>query len=193
MANDTSLGVGYYPLSRLENLILEIESDLYFNFSKKNLWLGSDIKILAFFDGIHVRITMCLPQIANYVKDQSEYKNNLAIARKYIIAIIKKHRFSKISLSINTRDNFELNELYLTAIGSSVESGDEGLVGRGNRVNGLITPMRPMSMEGACGKNPVYHIGKLYYLAANKIAKKIYDKYNRQFLIFSVKRIVNIS
>jgi len=177
LANDTSLGVGFYPLSNLENLILDIENSLYYNFSKKNLWLGSDIKILAFFDGYFVRITMCLPQIANYVKSQLEYKKNIEIAKKYILAIVKKHKFDKVSLDVNTRDNFELNELYLTAIGSSIESGDEGLVGRGNRVNGLITPMRPMSMEGACGKNPVYHIGKIYYLAANIIAKKIYNKY----------------
>lgn len=61
-----------------------------------------------------------------------------------------------------------------TAIGSSIESGDEGLAGRGNRINGLITPLRPMSMEGSYGKNPVYHIGKVYYLQAFLISKKVY-------------------
>ena len=68
--------------------------------------------------------------------------------------------------------------MYLTVTGSSIESGDEGLVGRGNRINGIISPTRLMSMEGACGKNPVYHIGKIYYVTANEISKKIYNKFN---------------
>ena len=38
--------------------------------------------------------------------------------------------------------------------------------------------MRLMSMEGACGKNPVYHIGKVYYVAASEISRKIYEKFN---------------
>lgn len=33
---------------------------------------------------------------------------------------------SDISVYLNTRDNYEKNDLYLTAIGSAVESGDEG-------------------------------------------------------------------
>jgi S-adenosylmethionine synthetase len=46
-------------------------------------------------------------------------------------------------------------------------------VGRGNRVNGLITPYRPMSLEAAAGKNPVSHTGKLYNLLAERIAGRI--------------------
>jgi S-adenosylmethionine synthetase len=68
------------------------------------------------------------------------------------------------------RDIPDRDELYLTYTGSSIESGDEGVVGRGNRVTGLITPLRPMNIEGASGKNPVYHVGKLYNLAAQRIA-----------------------
>jgi S-adenosylmethionine synthetase len=71
------------------------------------------------------------------------------------------------------RDLPEQDELYLTYTGSSIESGDEGVVGRGNRVNGMITPLRPMSVEGASGKNPVYHVGKLYSLAARRLAERL--------------------
>ena len=71
---------------------------------------------------------------------------------------------------LNARDVPEKDELYLTYTGSSIESGDEGVVGRGNRVNGLITPLRPMNLEGANGKNPVYHVGKLYNIAAQRLA-----------------------
>jgi S-adenosylmethionine synthetase len=71
------------------------------------------------------------------------------------------------------RDIPDRDELYLTYTGSSIESGDEGVVGRGNRVTGLITPLRPMNIEGASGKNPVYHVGKLYNLAAQRIATRL--------------------
>lgn len=49
-------------------------------------------------------------------------------------------------------------------------------MGRGNRVNGLITPYRPMSLEAAAGKNPVTHVGKLYSLMANRIAHAVVDE-----------------
>ena len=119
-------------------------------------------------------ITLCIPQIANYVKSEVEYKNNLVKAKKAIRDMARELKIKKLELAINTRDNFKATELYLTATGSSIESGDEGLVGRGNRVNKIISPTKPMSIEGACGKNPVYHIGKLYYLASHHLAQKIY-------------------
>ena len=178
VSNDTSMGVGYAPYSKLEQLVLDIEGKLNGEkFRKLNPWVGSDIKIMAFRHKDVFDITICVPQIASHVKDVQQYRNNLDYVRKTIEDIAKEAEIQSFNLSINTRDNFENSELYLTAIGSSIESGDEGFVGRGNRVNGLISPMRLMSMEGACGKNPVYHIGKLYYVAANKISKKIYEKY----------------
>lgn len=57
--------------------------------------------------------------------------------------------------------------------GLSAEMGDDGQVGRGNRVNGLITPGRPMSLEAAAGKNPAAHVGKLYNVLAHVTAHAI--------------------
>lgn len=176
-SNDTSLGVGYAPYSILEQLVLKIEGTLNNEFKKQNPWIGSDIKIMGIRDYKHFGITMCIPQIADHVKSVEEYKFNMDRARYKIFEIAKELDIDDLELNFNTRDNFTTMELYLTAIGSSIESGDEGLVGRGNRVNGIISPTRPMSMEGACGKNPVYHIGKVYYVTANEISKKIYDKF----------------
>ena len=59
-----------------------------------------------------------------------------------------------------------------------MENGDDGSVGRGNRVNGLITPYKPMSMEAAAGKNPVNHVGKLYNVLSLYIARDIYHNTN---------------
>lgn len=177
MSNDTSLGVGYAPISLLEKLILKIEGDLNSNkFRKNHLWIGSDIKVMGLRNKEKFYFTICIPQIAKHVKNLNEYTNNLSMAKKYIDNIITKHGIKNYELHLNTRDNYQLIELYLTAIGSSIESGDEGLAGRGNRVNKLISPTKPMSMEGSCGKNPIYHIGKIYYVAAFDLANKIFEK-----------------
>lgn len=187
-SNDTVLGVGYAPFSTLEKLLINIESFLNNeSYKKKNPWIGSDIKIMGFRNFDHFFITLCIPQIGNFVRNLNDYKNNIKKTRKDIEDIIKKYNIRNYKLSINTRDNYRLRELYLTAIGSSIESGDEGLAGRGNRVNGLISSTRPISIEGCCGKNPVYHVGKLYYIAAFEIADKIFKKFkiNNELFIAS--------
>jgi S-adenosylmethionine synthetase len=38
--------------------------------------------------------------------------------------------------------------------------------GRGNRVGGLITPCRPMTLEAAAGKNAAMHVGKSYSIVS---------------------------
>jgi S-adenosylmethionine synthetase len=63
--------------------------------------------------------------------------------------------------------------MYLTVLGTSAEGADGGQVGRGNRVNGLISLHRPMSTEAAAGKNPVSHVGKIYNLLAHQMAARI--------------------
>ena len=80
------------------------------------------------------------------------------------------------NISINTRDNLENDDLYLTLTGSAVESGDEGAVGRGNRSCGFIPFCRNISLEAPCGKNPVYHTGKLFTVIGNIISNRIYNQ-----------------
>lgn len=137
--------------------------------------------------GEELGLTICIPQIGRYVNNAKEYKNNLEIIEQEIHSFVEnKDLRYKFNLSMNTRDDFNTLELYLTAIGSSIESGDEGLVGRGNRVNGLISSTRPYTMEGLNGKNPVYHTGKLYYVISRSIADEIYNQTghaNQVFLI----------
>ncbi len=58
---------------------------------------------------------------------------------------------------------------------TSVEMGDDGATGRGNRGNCLITPMRPMSIEAIAGKNPVNHVGKIYNVIAQQVAEETGD------------------
>ncbi len=83
---------------------------------------------------------------------------------------------TRASVRVNVADEPAEQRFYLTVTGSSAECGDDGQTGRGNRVNGLITPGRPMTMESVAGKNPVTHVGKLYNVAASLIAERIVDE-----------------
>lgn len=190
-SNDTSVGVGYAPSSTLEIVGLEIEASLNSDeYRKENPWIGSDIKIMGVRNNDKYYFTICIPQVAKHVVNLDNYIENLSKARKHIENILSNNKINveDSELFVNTRDNYDLAELYLTATGSSIESGDEGLAGRGNRVNKLISPTKPMSMEGSCGKNPVYHIGKIYYVAAFKLANKIYEKLGMENEVYLISQ-----
>lgn len=188
VSNDTSIGCSYAPLSIFEQAMFNIEQYLNSQKLKDEFpWIGTDIKIM----GVRVKnkksITICVPQIAKYVPSQSTYKENTEIIKSLIKEYLHDiYSDNDVELFINTRDNYEKQDIYLTAIGSSIESGDEGLVGRGNRINGLITPLRPMSIEGVCGKNPVYYVGKMYNIVAFNIANRLYDETNQANEVFLV-------
>lgn len=79
------------------------------------------------------------------------------------------------TVEINCLDVPERGEagLHLTVTGSSCENGDSGQVGRGNRVNGLISFLRPQTMEAWAGKNPITHVGKIYSFAAQSLARRV--------------------
>lgn len=72
-----------------------------------------------------------------------------------------------------------LDGIYLSLLGTSAEDADSGQVGRGNRVNGLISMNRPMGTEAAAGKNPVSHVGKIYNFLAHHLAREIYQSTDR--------------
>jgi S-adenosylmethionine synthetase len=86
--------------------------------------------------------------------------------------------FDLVDVQLNTLDvkGRGLGGLYLTVLGTSAESGDSGQVGRGNRVNGLISLNRPFCSEAAAGKNPVSHVGKIYNFLTFRIAERVYKE-----------------
>ena len=176
VANDTSYGVAYAPLSALEQAILATEAYLNDISTKSQYpWLGTDIKLMGVRLESEVHLTVCIPQIARYVSSLTAYKENLATAVELILTIAQPYLAEvPIQLSLNTKDNYDDMNLYLTVTGASL-SGDIGVVGRGNRVNGLITANRPMSLEGAAGKNPRYYSGIIYNLAARYISEQLYQ------------------
>ena len=189
--NDTSTTVSYFPMSKLEKLVLDIEQTLNYKKKKKQFpWIGTDIKVMGIRKKNNIEITSCVPLVAKYVKDVEDYKekiNNVEV----MIEKISERYFAKenIKVFLNTRDNYENNDLYLTAIGSAIESGDEGAVGRGNRSRGVIPFCRNFSMEASCGKNPVYHTGKLFTAIGDAISEQIYAKYKLENVVYCTSKM----
>lgn len=136
------------------------------------------MKLMGYWDGSAADVVLCVPQKSSHVSSRACYLDNkhTVLGECERLASLRLPD-APVRFRLNVRDVPEKDEFYLTYTGSSIESGDEGVVGRGNRVNGLITPLRPMNMEGANGKNPVYHVGKLYNLAATRLARRLHTEY----------------
>jgi len=174
LANDTSFGVGYAPLSSLERLVLAIESQINGRDRERHrpAW-GEDIKVLAVRSADRVEITLACAMIGRFVSNIEEYLEQKILLEKLVRDLAIAHGFPTCNVGVNTADSISSGGIYLTVTGTSAEAGDDGQVGRGNRVNGLITPCRPMSLEAAAGKNPVSHVGKIYNVLARDIAEAI--------------------
>lgn len=178
LANDTSIGVGFAPLTDTEKLVLETERLLNSReFKAKLPEIGEDVKVMGLRIGEDVRLTIASALISSLVDDKDHYLNVKEEIRNKVLDLATKVAPGlSVDVTVNAADKPEHGIFYLTVTGTSAEHGDDGATGRGNRANGLITPMRPMTMEATAGKNPVSHIGKLYNVLANKIAERIYSE-----------------
>ncbi len=173
LSNDTSFGVGFAPLSDTERLVLESERFLTLKLKKKMPALGEDVKVMGYRAGEKVRLTVAAALVDRSIRDGDEYQNICAQITDKLADQAAKLTHREVQIDVNTADDPELGRYYLTVTGCSMEAGDDGSVGRGNRANGLITPCRPMSLEASAGKNPVNHVGKIYNLLGNLIAADI--------------------
>ncbi len=174
LSNDTSFGVGYAPFDDLENVVYHVEKRLNDKeFKKTHPEVGEDIKVMGVRVGEKIKITIACAFVDRFVKDINDYVEKREKVRKTALEVAKEFTEREVEVDINTGDDVENANVYITVTGTSAEAGDDGEVGRGNRVNGLITPYRPMSLEAAAGKNPITHVGKLYNITANEIAKEV--------------------
>jgi S-adenosylmethionine synthetase len=173
LANDTSFGVGFAPLSDTERLVLEFERFLTLKLKKKLPALGEDVKVMGYRQGAKIHITVAAALVDSAMKDATEYRSVCDEIHDKLAGVAAKLTRREVSIDVNTADDPELGRYYLTVTGCSMEAGDDGSVGRGNRANGLITPCRPMSLEASAGKNPVNHVGKIYNILGNVIANEI--------------------
>jgi S-adenosylmethionine synthetase len=173
LANDTSCGVGYAPLSPLESAVYALERYLNGRPMKSvHPEIGGDIKVMGVRTDDAAHFTVALAFLGAHLGNARDYllkKSHLCEAAS---TFARAAFGGEATVEINTAD-LPPDRLYLTVTGTSAEAGDDGQAGRGNRANGLITPDRAMTMESLAGKNPVNHVGKLYNLAAGLVAEDI--------------------
>lgn len=174
LANDTSIGVGYAPMSALERLTLAIEKHLNGpDHAGEHPAQGEDVKVMGIRRGGSVQVTVACAMIGRHLRGIDDYLAEKAAVEQTVRLLVAEHGFAKCQTAINSADDLDRGTVYLTVTGTSAEAGDDGQVGRGNRVNGLITPYRPMSLEAVAGKNPVTHVGKIYNIVARDVAEAI--------------------
>lgn len=174
LANDTSCGVGYAPLSTLERSVLMAERALVSRATTTaHPALGEDVKVMGVRRGERLDFTVACALIGRHLQGIDDYLEGKRMVQQVVRSAVASDEL--IDVAVNTADDPAAESVYLTVIGTSAEAGDDGQAGRGNRANGLITPGRAMTMESVAGKNPVTHVGKLYNVAAGRIAAELVD------------------
>jgi S-adenosylmethionine synthetase len=173
-ANDTSCGVGFWPLTAVEAAVLRADQALTGPAAHGACpALGEDIKIMAVRRDERLTLTVAAAMIGAELADLDGYMTaKLAVADRVATAA-----GIPAEIAVNAADDPMRGSVYLTVTGTSAEAGDDGEVGRGNRANGLITPYRPMTMEAVAGKNPINHVGKVYNIVADRIAREMHRQY----------------
>jgi len=176
LANDTSFGVGFAPLSETERITLELEKYINGKLKRTMPEVGEDIKVMSYRDKDKINVTVAAAMVDSEIPNAEHYINSIAELKEVLTKYARRFTQREVNISVNTADNYKDGIFYLTVTGLSMENGDDGSVGRGNRSNGLITPFRFMSLEATAGKNPVTHVGKLYNILATEIAEEIAKK-----------------
>lgn len=176
LSNDTSIGIGYAPLSRLERAVQMIARRLNGGeVRRRSPEIGTDIKVLGIRNAAAASFTIAVAFVDRHLRDARHYLEAKAKVAALARDAAAAAGFAEPEVAVNAGDDAAAGSFYLTVTGTSAEAGDDGQAGRGNRVNGLITPFRPMSIESCAGKNPITHVGKLYNIAAGLIAQTIVD------------------
>jgi len=173
-SNDTSFGVAYAPLDSLERVVYETERFVNSPYMRKRLpEVGEDVKVMGLRSGREIKLTLAVAMVSKLIPDLDHYISVKEQLKKELEDFVARKSDLPVEIYLNNADRPDLGVVYITVTGTSAEMGDDGETGRGNRINGLITPSRPMSLEATAGKNPVSHIGKIYNVMAVVIANKV--------------------
>ena len=172
LANDTSCGVGFAPLTELERVVLAVERNSNTpDFKTEWPATGEEIKVMGVREHDEITLTISCAFIGRFIKDIGGYRDAKHRLQTAVLETARSICGRDVAARVNAAD--DSRSAFLTVSGTSAEAGDDGQTGRGNRANGLITPCRPMTLEASAGKNPITHVGKLYNAAASRLAAAV--------------------
>lgn len=182
LCNDTSFGVGYAPMTDGDMKVLALR-DAMDALIRKGLGdvpagiVGENYKIMFTPRTLTISAPIYAKQVQNK-EEYAEYKRRI----EFVLSEVAK-------TPVVFNPDFDSGFPWLTLTGSAIEAGDDGQVGRGNRANGLITPLRPMTLEAVSGKNSFNHIGRIYTIRAFQRAEQIYRETGKAVGVVLVGRI----
>jgi len=175
--DDTSIAVAYGPLSPSERLVLNIERHLNSRSVQSRLpMIGPDIKIMLARIKQNVEITIACAFIGSELEDVEDYLRAKDLVAKEARGILEASELAG-TVIVNPDDVASEKLVYITVTGSSIEHGECGFSGRGNRANGLISPLHWMTIEATKGKSLINHPAKLYSLASQELCDKVLFKF----------------
>ena len=179
-ANDSSVGIGWAPLTETEKLVLETEQWLNAPSTKAKFpESGEDVKVLGVRRKRKLELTIAVAFVDRFVANEKRYFERKEALRAELLTHLapRLRTLDSIDARLNVLDTpgKGVDGGYLTVLGTSADGADSGAVGRGNRVNGLTSFLRPSSHEAAAGKNPRSHTGKIYNLLAYQTARLIHE------------------
>lgn len=180
-ANDTSAAVGFAPFTLTEQVVFSVERFMNSaEFKQQFPETGEDIKVMGFRHRRELHLTIAVAFVDRFVKDCGTYferKEELSESLFRYLKPLQQH-YNTVKVDINALDDPQRanDGMYLTVLGTSAEGADSGQVGRGNRVNGIISLNRPQGTEAHAGKNPASHVGKIYSYFSSHLAQQIYSR-----------------
>lgn len=174
-ANDTAFCAAHWPPTPAESIAYRLER--YFWEEKDGFAvprfpeIGQDIKVLVLRQGKYLEATLCVPTISVHTTSYGHYQD---ILKRHELKLqeLAEDIVSSCQLDVSVRIN-PYQRLFMLGIGSCIECGEEGLVGRGNTIAGIISSHRIHTQESWAGKNPVYHTGRVLGYLTWKLARAV--------------------
>ena len=177
-ANDTSVGVGFAPVTETERLVVDAERFLNGSSLKKRFLPPGRTSRCSGCAGIgRSTLTVAIAFVDRFVADEGSYFEAKPRIREELSAYLSE-RFEgldELEISINALDQPGNRRV------RRIPDGDRHLggvgrqrqVGRGNRLGGFTSATRPSSAEAVAGKNPRGHVGKIYNELCRVAAERI--------------------
>jgi S-adenosylmethionine synthetase len=189
-ANDTSVCIGHWPPTKAESLAYQLEryfwTDIHGYAVPRFPEIGQDIKVMVVRIADKLEVTLCVPTMSKLTESYDAYREFITKHEKNLQVIADTLLSDSEVYSIVRINPYQRQ--YMLGLGSCIECGEEGIVGRGNNINGVISTHRIHTLESWAGKNPVYHTGRVYGYMTAKLARSISDRFSVKCTVTAVTR-----